>query len=152
MTSSKIAPASPPSTQPVAGAQLFFGRKNAPISYAGPGQINAIVPWGVTPDLLSQQVRVQNGDQLSDPVAVDLASAQPAVYQSPGSTYAYAVDFPADGSAQFEMSLTIRRRPMTYCKSTLWGWEPPIRRSPTAGSVRAGSVRRLPPTCLAASR
>ena len=45
----------------------------------------------------SQQVRVQSDDHFSNPVAIDLAAAQPAV-QQPDGQLAYAIDYPANGS------------------------------------------------------
>ena len=104
--SGSVASAAAPYGTLLAGTQVFFGRMPAPLQYASSGQINAVVPWESMPSLLSQQVRVQSGDQLSDPVSVDLAAAQPAIYQQPGTQLAYALDYPADGSVPFVVSAT----------------------------------------------
>ena len=81
--------------------QVFFNRQPAPISHVDPTQINVVVPYGVNLHT-SNQIRVQRGLTLSDPVAVDIADAQPSVLQANGN--AFALDYPADGSAAFQVS------------------------------------------------
>ena len=81
--------------------QVFFNRQPAVLSHVDPNQINVVVPYGVNLHT-SNQIRVQRGLTLSDPVAVDIADAQPSVLQVNGN--AYALDFPADGSAAFQVS------------------------------------------------
>ena len=80
---------------------VFFNRQPAPISHVDPTQINVVVPYGVNLHT-SNQIRVQRGLTLSDPVAVDIADAQPSIYQKDGN--AYTMDYPADGSAAFQVS------------------------------------------------
>lgn len=50
-----------------------------PILYTSNGQVNAVVPYGLTPNT-SQQVLVQRDATLSVPVSVDVGPAQPGVF------------------------------------------------------------------------
>ena len=80
---------------------VFFNDLPGAISHADPGQINVVVPYRVNLHT-SNQIRVQRGLTLSDPVAVDIADAQPSVLQVNGN--AYALDYPADGSTAFPVT------------------------------------------------
>ena len=56
-----------------------MGGKALPLRYVGPGQVNAQVPFDLTPNT-QQQLVVQRGTTLSVPQDVVVAAAQPAVY------------------------------------------------------------------------
>jgi uncharacterized protein (TIGR03437 family) len=82
---------------------VFFDGRPGAISHVDPGQINVIVPFGVNVHT-SSQIRVQRGLTLSDPVAVDIADAQPSPLESNGA--AYLLDYLNDGSPPFQVSAT----------------------------------------------
>ena len=84
------APLLPLPTQ-LSGTSLLIGGINMPILYTSDGQLNAIVPYGLTPNT-SHQVLVQRDATLSVPVQVDVGPAQPGVFvQAPtqGIVFAY---------------------------------------------------------------
>jgi uncharacterized protein (TIGR03437 family) len=72
-----------------------------PLLFAGPTQINAVVPSGININT-TQQVLVQRGLTYSTPASVDLAPAQPAVFLSGG--LAIAVAYRSDGTTPFLVS------------------------------------------------
>lgn len=84
--------------QTLANTQVYFNDLPAPIQYAGPGQINVLVPTGVNLNTTSQ-VRMVRGTTLSEPVAVDMAGSQTSLLQAEGN--AYAEDHPATGGGTF---------------------------------------------------
>ena len=79
---------------------VFFNDLPGAISHADPGQINVVVPYRVNLHT-SNQIRVQRDLALSDPVAVDIADAQPSVLQVNGSVV--ATDYPAGSLAPFQV-------------------------------------------------
>jgi uncharacterized protein (TIGR03437 family) len=81
--------------------QVFFNDRPGVLSHADPGQINVVVPYGVNVHT-SNQIRIQRGLTLSNPVAVDIADAQPSVLQGNGT--AILLDYPANGSPAFQVS------------------------------------------------
>jgi adhesin/invasin len=81
--------------------QVFFNDRPGVISHADRGQINVLVPYGVNVHT-SNQIRIQRGLTLSNPVAVDIADAQPSVLQDNGN--AILLDYPANGSPAFPVS------------------------------------------------
>jgi len=50
-----------------------------PLLFAGPDRIGAVVPFGLEPNTV-HQIRVRRGSTISRPVAVNVASTQPAVF------------------------------------------------------------------------
>jgi uncharacterized protein (TIGR03437 family) len=84
-------------------AQVFFNDVPGAMSHVDSGQINVVVPYEVNLHT-SNQIRVQRGMALSDPVAVDIADAQPSVLQVNGAVV--AMDYPANGSAAFQVGTT----------------------------------------------
>jgi uncharacterized protein (TIGR03437 family) len=69
----------PPFPTQVNGTQVLMGGKALPLRYVGSGQVNAQVPFDLTPDA-AQQLVVQRGTTWSVPQDVVVAAAQPAVY------------------------------------------------------------------------
>jgi uncharacterized protein (TIGR03437 family) len=61
------------------GAQVLIAGQPAPLSYAGPGQINAVVPFG-TPAVNLEQLVVSHGGLYSPPQTLAVARTQPAVF------------------------------------------------------------------------
>jgi uncharacterized protein (TIGR03437 family) len=64
------------------GATVVIAGEPSPLFYTSTGQINAAVPFDVTPNT-SQQVLVTRDTTISVPVEVDMAPAQPAVFLNP---------------------------------------------------------------------
>ena len=58
-------------------------RRPAPLLYAGNGQINAIVPFGLAVNA-NTQVIVRQGNAYTTPMAVTLAPANPAIFANVG--------------------------------------------------------------------
>lgn len=86
----------------LAGTQVILAGKALPLNFAGPGQINAIVPFDVAVNS-TQQLIVEQGNALSVPEPVVLSTAQPAVFtqDQTGKGFGVIVGYKADGSAQF---------------------------------------------------
>jgi uncharacterized protein (TIGR03437 family) len=61
------------------GTQLFLGGQPLPLVYAGPGQINALIPQNLNPDA-SYQLVVQRGSTMSVPMPLTVAEYQPGIY------------------------------------------------------------------------
>ena len=72
------ASALPLSTQ-LSGTLVTIGGKTAPLLYAGPGQINAIIPYGL-PVNTNTQVIVQQGTAYTSPEPITLSAASPAIF------------------------------------------------------------------------
>jgi uncharacterized protein (TIGR03437 family) len=81
--------------------QVFFNDRPGVLSHVDPGQVNVIVPYYVSVHT-TIQIRIQRALTLSDPVAVDVADAQPSVLQDSGA--ANVVAYPANQSAPFQVS------------------------------------------------
>lgn len=67
------------------GTQVFIGGIAAPIYYAGPGQINAQVPFELDPATHYQVVISANGD-LTTPQTIQMTPSSPGVYAGPDTT------------------------------------------------------------------
>jgi len=67
----------------LAGTIVTIGNQILPLLYASSGQVNALVPYEVGANT-NQQLLVQRGLTYATPVYVDVAAAQPAVFQSGG--------------------------------------------------------------------
>ena len=71
-------------------ANVIIGGQLAPLLYASPGQINALVPFGLNTNT-TQSLLIQRDLTLSSPVPINVADAQPGLYVSGGS--AIVVDY-----------------------------------------------------------
>jgi uncharacterized protein (TIGR03437 family) len=93
---SNLAPGSNPvSTYPyppeLGGTQVLLGGEPLPLEYAGPGQINAVIPYDVPVNSTLQLIVTQNGAS-SMPETVLIGPAQPSVFtQDQSGTGAGAV-------------------------------------------------------------
>jgi uncharacterized protein (TIGR03437 family) len=74
----------------LAGATVFIGAQTGPaagqfqsmpIHMASPGQVNAVVPFEITPNT-TQQLIFQRDSTYAAPVYVDVAAAQPGIFQN----------------------------------------------------------------------
>jgi uncharacterized protein (TIGR03437 family) len=65
-------------------ANVIIGGQTVPLYFASPGQINAVVPFGLNTNT-SYSVLIQRDLAISSPVAVDIADAQPGAFLSGGS-------------------------------------------------------------------
>ncbi len=61
------------------GTQLFLGGLPMPLLYAGPGQVNALVPQGIAPNA-SYPLLVVRGNAQSVPVSLTVTELEPGVY------------------------------------------------------------------------
>jgi uncharacterized protein (TIGR03437 family) len=95
------ASASLPLSQLLVDTQLTLAGVKLPLYYVSQTQVNAVVPYKVNVNA-PQQILVQRGLTLSLPVLVDVAPAEPSVFNtgSPDNT-AIAYGYPADGSAPY---------------------------------------------------
>lgn len=75
--------ASAPTTQPLPtsyqGTQVFLGGVALPLQYAGPNQINALIPANVAVDS-QQPLVIQRDLTQGTPISVTIADAQPGIY------------------------------------------------------------------------
>lgn len=67
----------------MARAAVTIGDQVLPLMYASDGLVNAVVPYGVNADT-KQQLLVQRETTNAQPVYVDVASAQPVIFQDGG--------------------------------------------------------------------
>jgi uncharacterized protein (TIGR03437 family) len=71
-------------------ATVIIGGQVAPLLYASPTQINAVVPFGLNTNT-TQSLLIQRDVALSSPVPINIADGQPAVFLDPsGIPYVYA--------------------------------------------------------------
>lgn len=61
------------------GTQVLFDGIPAPMLYSTSGQVGAIAPFGLD-GKIGTQVQVQNGKQISDPVALPVAATAPSIF------------------------------------------------------------------------
>jgi uncharacterized protein (TIGR03437 family) len=67
----------------LAGGSILIGGKQAPLLFASNGQVNAVVPFGITPNS-AQQAIATRGNTISVPQPLTIASAAPGVFTSDG--------------------------------------------------------------------
>jgi uncharacterized protein (TIGR03437 family) len=82
--------------------EVFMAGLKLPLYYVGQGQVNAIVPNELNVNT-THQVLVQRGLTYSQPVSVNVAAAQPAVFTN-GQMVPYIYDYPADHSAAYQVT------------------------------------------------
>ncbi|HYL79150.1 MAG TPA: hypothetical protein VEU96_33475 [Bryobacteraceae bacterium] len=68
---------------------LVMAGQSLPLLYAGPGQVNAQVPFGIAVNT-THQVLIQRGLTYSVPVPVEVAPAQPAIFLAGGAAIVQA--------------------------------------------------------------
>ena len=81
----------------LSGTQVMIGGKAAPLLYAGSGQINAIIPYGL-PVNTNTQVIVRQGTAYTAPEPIILAAADPAIFTQSGSGSGQGVIIRPDGN------------------------------------------------------
>lgn len=72
-------PSGSATSKTLGGTSLLFDGNPAPLLYAGPNQINAVVPYEVSGNAVTQ-VQVQSGQTLSQAVPVQVTAAVPAIF------------------------------------------------------------------------
>jgi uncharacterized protein (TIGR03437 family) len=77
-------------------SEVLFDGVASPLIFASAGQINAVVPFGVSGD--TTQVQVQYQGQVSDPVPMSVAPATPAIFSADASGTGQAAILNQDGS------------------------------------------------------
>ncbi len=65
-------------------AQVIIAGESVPLLYVSPGQINALVPFGLNMNT-TYSLLIQRDLTLSSPVPINVAGAQPGAFQSSGS-------------------------------------------------------------------
>jgi uncharacterized protein (TIGR03437 family) len=78
-----LAPSIPLSTT-LGNTSVQIGRTLLPLLYAGQGQINAVVPFGLNTNT-TYQLLIQRDQTYSSPMPVNIADAQPGVFLSGGN-------------------------------------------------------------------
>lgn len=68
-----------PLTSKLSNTSVVIGGQSAPLYYVSPGQVNLQVPYGVNANT-TQQVLITQGVTYSQPISVDVAPGQPAVF------------------------------------------------------------------------
>jgi uncharacterized protein (TIGR03437 family) len=74
----EFAPALPLKTQ-MQGTLIAFGGRPLPLLYTNPNQVNAILPYGLTPGTTYQLI-VTRGNRISVPQSLTVAAAEPAIF------------------------------------------------------------------------
>jgi uncharacterized protein (TIGR03437 family) len=74
----------PPLTPEINGTRVFIGGSPVPLASIGETRIEAIVPYDLAVNT-RHQVFVRQGDRMSVPVTVAMASAQPGIFTQDGS-------------------------------------------------------------------
>lgn len=83
------------------GATVFFDGVQAPMIFASPGQVNAIVPYSVTS---STKVRVEYQGRASEEVTVPVHAAVPGIFRYPSSTQGVIVHLDGFNSDQLPVA------------------------------------------------
>jgi uncharacterized protein (TIGR03437 family) len=74
----EFAPTLPLTTQ-LQGTLIAFGGRPLPLLYTNPNQVNAILPYGLTPGTTYQLI-VTRGNRISVPQSLTVAAAEPAIF------------------------------------------------------------------------
>jgi uncharacterized protein (TIGR03437 family) len=74
----EFAPTLPLTTQ-MQGTLIAFGGRPLPLLYTNPNQVNAIMPYGLTPGTTYQLI-VTRGNRISVPQSLTVAAAEPAIF------------------------------------------------------------------------
>ena len=110
--------------QGLGGTRVFFDNVEAYLVYAASGQVNALVPYGLTPGSRTQLV-VEYGAR-SSPLPVPVVPADPAIFTTSGSGTGPAVAVLADGSFNSETNPAPRGTIVTFFMTGVGRTEPEI--------------------------
>ncbi len=86
-----------PLPEQLSGTLVTIGGEPAPLLYAGAGQLNAVVPFGLAVNT-NTQVIVRQGNAYTAPVPITLAAANPAIFTSSGSGAGQGIIIRPDGN------------------------------------------------------
>jgi uncharacterized protein (TIGR03437 family) len=78
------------------GTEVLFDGIPSPIVFTSAGQVNAVVPFGVSSD--TTQVQVQYQGQISDPLPMPVSPATPSIFSADASGTGQAIVLNQDGS------------------------------------------------------
>ena len=117
----------------LAGASVLFNGIAAPLVYAGPGQINAQVPWELTGS--SASVVVRAGGTMSPVVSVRLAPADPGIFTLDSSGLGAGILTDALSGALITFTQPIRRGQYATLYGTGFG---PVSPAPASGAAPEG--------------
>jgi len=81
----------------LAGTRVLFDGVPGPMVYANAGQVNALVPFGLS--AASTNVQVEFQGQASDPVPMVVAASLPGIFAADGSGVGQGLIFNQDGTA-----------------------------------------------------
>lgn len=82
----QLAPGGQSVTTSLGGTQVLFDGVPAPLTYASATQVNAIVPFELSNNVVSTQLQVSVQGVLSSPVTEFLASSSPAIFAASGGS------------------------------------------------------------------
>ena len=83
-------------TTSLANTQVLFDGVPAPMVWAGAGQVNAVVPFGVSSQVAQVQVQYQN--QMSNALSMPVAPSSPGIFSMDGSGSGQGAILNQDGS------------------------------------------------------
>lgn len=86
-----------PLSNELSGTLVTIGGEPAPLMFATPGQINAVVPYGL-PVNTHVQVIVQQGDAYTSPQAITLSAATPAIFTTTATGSGQGIIVRPDGN------------------------------------------------------
>ena len=124
----------------LAGTQVFLGDQPLLLAYAGPTQINAVVPFETPVNTLQNLTIVRNG-AYSLPEPVLIAEAQPAVFtEDQSGTGPGLIVVAQSNGAEFLNTPATRPPPAMLLSSIAPGWEQSV---PPCRMDRQHHLRRL---------
>ena len=127
------APASGSVPLTLAGLRVLFGGTAAPLLYVQAGQINAIVPYGVTTN--NAQVQVEVGTTAANSLTLAVAPAAPAIFTVSASGGGQAVAMNQDGSLNSPSNPALRNSVITFYAEGLGQTDPAGVDGQVAGSA-----------------
>jgi len=82
----------------LSGTQLVIGGRSVPLIFVSPGQINAVLPYGLTTASPTQMVAIR-GNTISTPVPVSVVASAPGVFATDGTGRGQGHVYVATGGA-----------------------------------------------------
>jgi uncharacterized protein (TIGR03437 family) len=95
----------------LAGAIVTINEKRLALQYARDGQLNAMIPFGIELNT-SHQILVQRGTTYAQPISIDVAAAQPAIFRMANGQ---GIVYGPNGLVSVENPVQAEDRVMIYC-------------------------------------